>query len=507
MKNEYIELINISKSFGVVNANDCVNLSVMKGEIHAILGENGSGKSTLMNILSGIYMPDSGEIRLNGKPIQIRSPKEALGFGIGMIHQHYKLVDAMSAKENIAGGMKGKLFLQASKLTEEILAIGAQYGFKIDPNKRVYRMSVSEKQTVEILKVLYRGARILILDEPTAVLAPQETAQLFQILKKMKQDGCSILFITHKLNEVFELSDRVSVLRKGRHIATIDTDKTSLQEITEMMVGRPIDLNIVRPELPQEQKHLVLRLDHVNVNGPGHAKLLKDVSLDVYSHEILGVAGVAGSGQKELCEILGGIARPHSGSICFNGQETAGLTPRDLHKAGSVGFVPEDRLGMGLAGGLSILDNVILKSYFKTNGIFIDKRTGGKKADGIVKKYSIDTPGIHQTVRYLSGGNIQKILLGREIDLDPDLLITAYPVRGLDIGSSYFIYDQLNEQKQKGVAVIFVGEDLDILLSLSDRIAILHAGKLMSIVDPKQATKEQIGFLMMGHTGGGRYIA
>jgi len=504
----YIELHNIKKTFGNVVANDEVNLQVYKGEIHAILGENGSGKSTLMNILSGIYSADSGSILINGKKVKIRSPKEAFKLGIGMIHQHFKLIDVMSAKENIIGGISGKLFIDKNKLSEEIRQLGEKYGLIVDPDKKVYQMSVSEKQTVEILKVLYRGVEMLILDEPTAVLTPQETKTLFQVLKNMKDKGCAIIIITHKLNEVMEVSDRVTVLRKGKSIATLSTADTNPKQLTELMVGYPMNLEIKRVEVDEKSKHTVVEIRNLTVMGENNRKILDNVSLDISSHEILGIAGVAGSGQKELCEAIAGLQPVSAGQILFKGQNLVGMSPREILKKGiKMSYVPEDRLGMGLVGGLSITDNVILKTYDNTDGLFIDRKAGQKKANSIIEKYNINTPGANQIVRRLSGGNIQKVLLGRELDLHPEFLITAYPVRGLDIGASYFIYDRLNEEKKKGVAILFVGEDLDVLLSICDRIAVMYSGCIMGVVDAATTTKEEVGLMMMGQMKGGDRVA
>ncbi len=496
----FMEMIGIHKSFGAVKANDNVNLSVLEGEIHAILGENGSGKSTLMNILSGIYAPDEGEIFIGGLPVRILSPKDAQQLGIGMVHQHFKLIDVLTAKENVVGGTKGPLFLKGKKLSKEVSALSREYGFEIDPDEMIYRMSVSQKQSVEILKTLYRGARLLILDEPTAVLTPQETRQLFSVMRNMRSEGCSIVFITHKLNEVMEISDRVSVLRKGRSIATLNTSQTNPYELTELMVGKAVNLELCCHPVSQGRRQPVVRVEDLTVTGPHKTESLSDVSFSIYSHEILGVAGIAGSGQKELCEALSGMCTPCRGTVLINGVDITGRSPREIQAAGiTVGYVPEDRLGMGLVAGMSIVDNVILKSYCQTRGMFIDSKAGQKTAENVVEQYAVSTSGIRQAVRQLSGGNIQKVLLGREIELAPQLLITAYPVRGLDIGASSFVYDRLNEQKEKGVAVMMIGEDLDVLLGLCDRIAVLHAGKLMAIVDPATTSKEQIGLLMMGH--------
>ena len=495
----YIELRGITKTFGSVVANKGVSLDINRGEILALLGENGSGKSTLVNMLSGIYTPDSGSIRIDGKERNFASPFDAIRAGIGMVHQHFKLVSVMTAKENIAIGERAGFFFNERRVGERIYQIEKRFGLVTNPDKKIYNMSVGEKQTVEILKVLYRGANVLILDEPTAVLTPQEITQLFAILKKMKEEGCAIVIITHKLGEVMEISDRVSVLRRGMSVGIVKTAETSPRELTEMMVGAAVSLEITR-EPVEPSAEPMLAVDRLVKRDDEGIPLLDGVSFDLFGGEILGVAGIAGSGQKELCETIAGLMRADSGSVRFDGGELLGLTPRAIIKRGiSMSFIPEDRLGMGLVAGMDVVDNVILKSYNKTKGFFVDRVAGRAHAERIVRAYDISTPSVNHVVKKLSGGNIQKVLLGREIELGPRLLITAYPVRGLDIGASCTIYDMLNEQKKRGVGILFIGEDLDVLMELSDRILVLHGGAVMDIVDPAKTTKEDIGLLMMGH--------
>ncbi len=495
-----IEMINISKSFGSIKANENVNLTINKGEIHALLGENGAGKSTLMNMLSGIYSPDSGFILVDGKKQEFKSPGEPIKLGIGMIHQHFKLIDVLSAKENIILGQKGSAFIRSKSLSKEIRTISDKYRLDIDPNKKVYNMSVGEKQTLEIIKVLYRGAKVLIMDEPTAVLTPQEIKRLFQIMRNMKEQGNSIIIITHKMNEVMEISDRVTVLRKGRTVDTLETSKTTAKELVEMMVGKSVELSIEKPKSERSVKPM-LELDEVTVLDSDKRYALKEVSLNVYGGEILGVAGLAGSGQKELCETIAGLLKTNSGRIYFEGENIVDKTPREIINLGvRMGFIPEDRLGMGLVGSMDIVDNIMLKDYQKKKGLFINKKEMVPKAKEIVERLEIVTPGIDKPVRKMSGGNIQKVLLGREIDASPKLLITAYPVRGLDIGASYKIYDLLNEQKQNGVGVLFIGEDLDILLEICDRIAVIYDGMVTGVVETDDTSKEEVGILMAGGT-------
>ena len=491
-----IEMRNVTKTFGSVVANHNVNLDLREGEILALLGENGSGKTTLMNMLSGIYFPDSGEIHVHGKEVSIRAPKDAFDLGIGMIHQHFKLVDVLTAAENIVLGLPGGVRINRKALSEKIREISSRYGFDIDPDKKVYNMSVSEKQTVEIIKVLYRGADILILDEPTAVLTPQETDKLFRILKAMKKDGKAIIIITHKMNEVLSVSDRVTILRKGEYIATVNTAEADKQSLTDMMVGHSVSLSIDRPVVEKKECRLSVR------NVPA----IRDVSFDAMGGEILGIAGIAGSGQKELCETLAGLypAQPGS-SIVFHrpeggDEELVGHTAAELQKNGiniSLAFVPEDRLGMGLVASLDMVDNLMLRTYRDHSGPFVDRKAAADVATRLVKELEIVIPGIHTPIRRLSGGNVQKVLLGREIEGNPHILVVAYPVRGLDINSSYTVYNLLNEQKKKGVSVIFIGEDLDVLMEISDRVMVLCGGEVSGIVDPRTTTKEEIGMMMV----------
>lgn len=593
-----VQMKGISKYFGDVAANKNVNLTVYEGEILSVLGENGSGKTTLMNMLSGIYFPDEGEIVIEGEPVVIRSPRDAYKYRIGMVHQHFKLVDVFTALDNVILGEEMPPYSvreQAEELKEEAAAarylvdnddaeapvktvrytdtalgrfrlalrtsalpfiklgkklrfnwlpkkrgqeardIAAKYGFDIDLNKKIYDMSVSEKQTVEIIKVLYRGADILILDEPTAVLTPQETEKLFGVLRNMREDGKSIIIITHKLNEVMEISDRVAVLRKGEFIGAVNTSETFVQELTDMMVGHKTDLNIHRGEpVGCEERLIVNGLSLTNHEG---VKKLSDVSFTARSGEIFGIAGIAGSGQRELLEAIAGLQRPDGGSITYNDPKTGKeenlmrKSPAKIRELGvRLSFVPEDRLGMGLVGSMDIIDNMMLRSYKRGkllfveskkdkkakadakkgdikrtlkpkssphfDGFFLDRKRPKELAERIIKDLEVVTPSSHTPVRRLSGGNIQKVLVGREIAAAPTVLMAAYPVRGLDINSSYTIYNLLNEQKENGVAVIYVGEDLDVLIELCDRIMVLCAGKVTGIVDGRQADKETIGLMM-----------
>lgn len=490
-----IELKNITKTFGSVVANNKIDLSVKQGEILALLGENGSGKTTLMNMLSGIYKPDSGSIFIHGDMVNINSPEDAIRLGIGMIHQHFKLVEALSATDNIILGAKETGFFLSKSRSNKIREISKRFGLEVDPDKRIYQMSVSEKQTVEILKVLYREAKILILDEPTAVLTPQETKRLFEILRRMKQEGCAVIIITHKLNEVMEISDRVTILRKGESVASVNTAETNAQELTELMVGRPVELSIDHPETDFNEN--LLEVHHLTVSNEEGIKTIKDISFDLNRGEILGVAGVAGSGQKELCEVIAGLLPVKKGAILYHNENIVGKSPSEIINMGiSMSFIPEDRLGMGLAASMGMVDNMLLKTYNTGKGLFVSKKEARELAKRLVKQLEIATPNVDTPVRRLSGGNVQKVLLGREIESNPNVLITAYAVRGLDINSSYTIYDALNEQKQKGVGILFVGEDLDVMLELCDRIMVLCHGKITGIVNAKETSKEELGLLM-----------
>lgn len=502
-----IELKGITKTFGKVVANDDINLSINRGEILCLLGENGSGKTTLMNMLSGIYQPDGGEIFKDGEPVAIRSPRDAFDLGIGMIHQHYHLVDVFTAAQNIILGLDdGKMDLGA--VNEKVKEICDRYGFDIDPKKKVYDMSVSQKQTVEIVKVLYRGAEILILDEPTAVLTPQETDKLFAVLRNMKADNKAIVLITHKLAEVLDVSDKVAILRKGKYIGTVDTKTATAQSLTDMMVGRSVKLNIDRPLYSSPKDKLVIENLTV-VDGEG-IKKLDSVTFTAKSGEILGVAGIAGSGQKELLESISGLYPIMEGSILFNSDdgsqiELVGKTPMQIRNIGvGMGFVPEDRLGMGLVGSMGMTNNMMLRSWRHGKGMFFNKKAPQALAEKVWDELEVVTPSTEFPVRRMSGGNIQKVLVGREIASKPPVLLTAYAVRGLDINTSYAIYNLLTEQKMSGAAVLYIGEELDVLLELCDRILVLCGGKVSGIVDARNTTKEEIGFMMttVGGKGG-----
>lgn len=526
-----VEFRDVGKRFGSVIANKNVSFELYKGEVLSLLGENGSGKTTLMNMLSGIYYPDEGHIYVNGKLANIRTPKDAYDLRIGMVHQHFKLVDVFTALQNVALGLNKNIKFNLKKIRNDVNEICLKYGFEIDLDKKIYDMSVSEKQTLEIVKVLYRGADILILDEPTAVLTPQETEKLFGVIRNMRADGKSIIIITHKLAEVLEISDRVAILRKGEYIGTIDTKDADQNVLTEMMVGKKVELKIDRPKTEFDRPLLEIR--NLDVKSDDGSLAIKDVSFYIRGGEILGVAGITGCGQKELCEAIAGLRPVSEGFIMHKGESLIGLPPKAIIEKGiSMSFIPEDRLGMGLCPSFSITDNMMVKTYgdkkfdlkkvtvnetdkkFKRtsknvlNAIvgfinkmpypFVDRKTARKQANALIKRLEIITPSSETPVRRLSGGNVQKVLVGREIEAAPNVIITAYPVRGLDINSAYVIYDILNEQKKKGAGVLFVGEDLDVMLALCDKIMVLCHGKNMGIVHADKVTKEELGLMMTG---------
>ena len=499
-RTEAVRMQGITKRFGSITANRGVDLTICKGEILSLLGENGSGKTTLMNMLSGIYHPDEGEIIVDGKPAVIHSPRHAIDLGIGMIHQHFKLIDVFTAAENVALGFDEPGRFNRKDIAAKMRKICDMYGFELDPEQKVYEMSVSQKQTLEIVKVLYRGAEVLILDEPTAVLTPQETEKLFSVMRNMKKAGKTVVIITHKLHEVMDVSDRVVVLRKGEFIGEVMTKDTSPQMLTDMMVGRSVTLNIDRPEPKNPKDKLVVK--NLTVRNSDGINAIEDVTFTARTGEILGIAGISGCGQKELLEAIAGLQRVEQGTIDYieedgNPKSLLGLNPRKIKDLGVLlSFVPEDRLGMGLVGSMGMTGNMMLRSYREGRSIFVNRSHPRALAQNVLEELQVVTPSLRTPVRQLSGGNVQKVLVGREIAENPSVLMTAYAVRGLDINTSYTIYRLLNEQKEKGVAVIFVGEDLDVLLELCDRILVLCSGKVSGILDGRTATKEQVGLMM-----------
>jgi len=490
---------NITKLFGDVVANDGITFSVKTGEIHALLGENGAGKSTLMNILSGIYQLDDGEILIGDKHVSIKSPGDAIDLGIGMIHQHFKLLENMRALDNLLLGQVKGFWLNKKQALVKYQELIKEFKLNINLWSYVSEMSMGEKQLLEVLKVLARNPRILVFDEPTTVLTPQEIESLFEIMVHLKNHGYSLIFITHKMSEVMAISDRVTVLRKGRYITTEETKNTNPRKLTDLMVGYDTDLHINR--MPLLFKESLLVLENVSVSDEEKVERLKGVSFKVGKGEIVGIAGISGHGQKELCEAIIGIQKLKSGSIYFKGEDLTKYSVKEIIKKGiGMSFVPEDRLGMGLVAGMDIVDNIFLKDYQK-QGFWLDKAVSKKKSEALIERLDIQITGMKDRISLMSGGNIQKVLVGRELAIEPELLITAYPVRGLDVATSHTIYELINERKTAGAGVIFISEDLDALIEISDRIVVLNHGRVTKIVAADKTSKEELGFYMMGVKG------
>lgn len=494
-----IQMKNITKVFPGIVANDNINFDVRKGEIHAILGENGAGKSTLMNILSGLYKPTSGEIYIEGEKVSFSSPKDAIKRGIGMIHQHFKLIEAFSVAENIIMGDDDQPIIYDKKRAEEaIKKCAAEYNMDINPSAKIWQLAVGQQQTVEILKVLYRKAKILVLDEPTAVLTPQESAKLFENLKQMARNGCSVIIITHKLAEVCEIADRVTVLRRGKTIATINEEDINYRNLSELMMGTPEVEEKIEHKVVEGEPLLVL--ENVSAHNQKNLQTVKNVSFDIKPGEIVGVAGVSGNGQKELAELIAGLQKPSGGKIIFNGKDITNLNAKECFLQG-ISFVPEDRLGTGLAANMSLSDNIILKDYrTKKSSRFalIKYKNVRQRAKEIVKKYDVSVTDISAPVRLMSGGNLQKVLLAREIEADPKVLVAAYPSRGLDVAAAEAVFNMILDLKAKGCAVLIITEDLDTLLKYSDRIMVLYRGEIMGMCQNQNVSVTDIGMMMMG---------
>jgi len=505
-----VEMRGIVKKFPGVIANNHVNFEVRAGEIHALLGENGAGKTTLMNVLYGLYQPDEGEIYVRGKKVNIKSPKDAIELGIGMVHQHFMLVPPMSVTENIILGLKSpkEPFLDLENAEKKILELSQRYGLKVDPKAKIWQLSVGEQQRVEILKALYRGAEIFILDEPTAVLTPQEVDQLFETVKKMTKEGRSIIFITHKLREVLAVSDRITVLRQGKVMGTLSIKEATREKLAEMMVGREVVFEVekVKTKLGKE----VLQVKDLHALSDKGIPALKGVSFSIREGEILGVAGVSGNGQRELSEVITGLRKATKGQVIVMGKDVTNRSPAEIIEAG-VGHIPEDRLGMGLIMDFSLKENVILEMHSKppfANGWFLNKLgikscwflnapEIDKFADKLISEFNIVAPSREVPAKNLSGGNLQKLILAREISRRPKVLIACQPTRGLDVGATEYIRKKLLEEAQKGVAILLISEDLDEVLMMSDRIAVMYEGQIMDIVPPDTDIRK-IGLLMAG---------
>ncbi|MDQ3784230.1 MAG: ABC transporter ATP-binding protein [Actinomycetota bacterium] len=494
-----VELRGIVKRFPGIVANDDIDLTVARGEVHALLGENGAGKTTLMSILSGAYRPDAGSLWIRGQSMSFRSPKQAIEAGIGMVHQHFRLVQPLSVAENVLLGAPSS-FRLADKATEgRVAELAGAYGIQVNPSAKVWQLSVGEQQRVEILKALFREASVLILDEPTAVLTPQEATHLFSIMRKIASEGRAVIFISHKLDEVMAVADRVTVLRAGRKVATLAVGDSDKSELARLMVGREVMFRVARSEHPAGAPRL--NVTGLVATGDLGLPALRDVTLEVRAGEILGVAGVAGNGQRELTEVIAGLRTAGSGTVTIGGRDLSAATPAERIAAG-LGYVPEDRLGTGLVPSLGCIDNVMLKRMDRfAKGVFINKQAAETATSELVDRFEVQTSSLQAPMSLMSGGNIQKLLLARELSAKPEVLVVAQPTAGLDVGATEAIRQLLLEQRDAGVAVLLVSEDLDELLSLCDRIAVMYEGKVMGVVDAGEADRERIGLMMAGTSG------
>lgn len=490
---------NISKHFPGVLANDHINFDLRKGEIHTLLGENGAGKTTLMNILDGIYYPDEGEIYLNGKRVDIRSPFEATKNGIGMIHQHFMLVDTLSVLENVVLGLESQgFYLDKKNISEKIAKISKKYNLDINPYAKIWQLSVGEQQRVEIIKTLFRGAKVLIMDEPTAVLTPQETDALFKILRRMIKEDKSIIFISHKLDEVMKISDRITVLRKGKLVGTVDKKEIKQKELAKMMVGREVLFRLDRN--PMNRKGEILKIEDLETHNDKGIKILKGINFSIHGGEIFGLAGVSGNGQKELAEVIVGLRRAIAGKVYIKGEEVTNLCPKAITKEGT-NYIPPDRLKVGLVPNLNTVENAILRRYNRepiSRGVFLNYEEAAKYTRELIKQFNIMVPREDVPVKFLSGGNLQKLILAREIREEPALLIAVHPSRGLDVGATEFIRKKLLEERDQGVAILLISEDLEELLMISDRIGVIYEGEIEGIVDIDSADINEIGLMMAG---------
>ncbi len=491
---------NITKRFPGIIANDNVNLQVKKGEIHALLGENGAGKSTLMNILFGLYLPDEGQILINGKEVTISNPNVANELGIGMVHQHFMLVEPFTVTENIILGKEPRngLKIDLRKAEKEVQALSERYGLKVEPQAKIEQISVGMQQRVEILKTLYRGAEILIFDEPTAVLTPQEIHELIEIMRNLVKEGKTIILITHKLKEIMAACDTVTIIRRGKVIDSVKVAETNPDQLAEKMVGREVSFSVVKAL--SDPKEVILSVEKVTAVGSRGVNVLNEISLEVRAGEILGIAGVDGNGQSELIEVLTGLRKCQQGKVLLRGKDITNLTPRSISEAG-LSHIPEDRHKRGLVLDFTMSENMVLETYFhpafNKNG-FLDYEAIDKHAAKLIEEFDVRTPSIQTLARALSGGNQQKAIIAREVDKDPDLLIAAQPTRGLDVGAIEFIHKRLIEQRDKGKAVLLVSLELDEIMNVADRIAVIYEGQIVGIVDPKQTSEQELGLMMSG---------
>ncbi len=495
-----LEMLNITKRFPGVLASDHVNFDVKSGEVHALLGENGAGKSTLMKILYGLYHPDEGEILLNDKPVSIASPNDSIGLGIGMIHQHFMLVPTLTVAENVALGLPSTrgFMTDLDQVSKRILELAKIYSLKIDPDAYIWQLSVGQQQRVEIIKALYRGAALLILDEPTAVLTPQEVDELFVIMRQMVKDGHGLIFISHKLHEVVEISNRVTVLRDGRKIGTRPTSEVTKQDLANWMVGREVGFIPDRGVVDRGEARL--ELNNISCSSDRGTPGLRGVTLEVCSGEILGIAGVSGNGQRELAEVIAGLRKAASGQVVLEGQDVTGLPPA-ARADRMLSYIPEERMRDGVIREFTVAENMVLREHEKrpySRAGFLNLGKISRHADELIKRFHVKTPSRDTLAKNLSGGNIQKVVLAREISRAPRVVIAAQPTRGLDIGATEYVREQLLEQRRNGVAIMLISEDLDEILALSDRIAVLYEGRVMDIVPREHATPEKLGLLMAG---------
>ena len=498
-----LEMTNITKQFPGVLANDCVDFDVQAGEIHTLLGENGAGKSTLMKILYGLYQPDSGEILLKGQKVTVSSPSNAITHGIGMIHQHFMLVPTLTVAENVALGLAGskRILTDLKRVSSRILELSETFGLHVNPEEYVWQLSVGERQRVEIIKALYRDASILVLDEPTAVLTPQEVNELFKVFRRLAADGRGLVFISHKLQEVMDLSHRITVMRNGRITGNTTPGNTNRHELAEMMVGREVRLAPVKKDIKVGEPVLVI--NNLRVPGDRGKDAVKGLSLEVRSGEILGIAGISGNGQRELAESIAGLRKVSSGSVAIAGKETTGKSPKQVRRSG-LSYVPEERMRDGSIGEFKVKENLVLLNHneepFCRYG-FLNFNHIDNHCQELVTEYQVKTPDIETSTKSLSGGNIQKLILARELSSDPKVLIASQPTRGVDIGAAEYIHTRISDQRQSGTASLVISEDLDEVLALSDRIAVMFDGQIMGFMDREEATRETIGLMMTGEKG------
>ncbi len=495
-----VQLTGIVKRFPGVIANDGVDLNVRRGEIHCLLGENGAGKTTLMRILYGLYQPDEGEITLHGRPVRIASPKAALAHRIGMVHQHFHLVPTLSVEENIVLGLSEGTgpFLRFKKTRAKIKRLAEEYGLQVDPGVKVWQLTVGQQQRVEILKALYRDAEILIMDEPTSVLTPQEVDALFSTLHTLVNAGLTVILITHKLNEVMEVSHRVTVLRKGKAVATVNTAETSKSELAQLMVGREVVFRVEKK--PPQLGEKILQVENLHANNDRGLPALRGMSFDLYAGEILGVAGVSGNGQHELSEVLTGLRKATNGSAILDAYDLTDCSARKIADLG-VAHVPTERIRMGIVPSMSVRENLILKSYRSSDfcrGWILDKKAAYENACRAMKDYEISAPHDGTAAKNLSGGNIQRLILARELSGCPKFVVAAHPTYGLDVGATEQVRQVLLEQRDRGAAILLISEDLDEVFQLSDRVLVIYEGQIMGIVPAESANLEEIGLMMAG---------